>query len=344
MANTTSVPIRQLVFSSESGFKLENNHVDFSHDGHDVLISPKFVGICGSDLQLIEGYKGDELLIGHEWWGVVERCGGQVTNISPGDIVTSGAFLGCGKCSHCQKLRPQNCDSFHVLGSKKNGALRSQFIIPEVFLSKLSPETKGGEEVLFEIMAIAYHALEQSRSVLNERKDVLILGAGALGLSCALEARRRGFETLVIEPISSRIERAQKLGLKALPLGMALLDPSLRAHFSVVIDASGDHLGGPGGWKHVPYFGAQGFYGIMLAKYLKEVTFPPSILAEKAAQLRWFRGCTPESLTATIEAWKIGIEEIAPIMISHEISFEESDRAFSIAQDRHASGKVVIRL
>ncbi|HUP58418.1 MAG TPA: alcohol dehydrogenase catalytic domain-containing protein, partial [Bdellovibrionota bacterium] len=114
----------ELVFTRAKGFERRPLPSAPEPAPGEVLVRPKHVGICGSDLFLMEGQEG-ELRLGHEWVGVVDRAGAGASAFRPGDSVTSTGTLSCGGCLHCSREETHFCDHAEYLSSDRLGALRS---------------------------------------------------------------------------------------------------------------------------------------------------------------------------------------------------------------------------
>ncbi|GAB4417400.1 MAG: L-threonine 3-dehydrogenase [Bacteriovoracaceae bacterium] len=337
--------IVEWIFSAKSGFRQSQGIIEFDPDSNKVLIEPLYVAICGSDLHLLENYQGQQLRIGHEWIGRVIECGDLVKKFKKGDMVTSGALLGCGQCQACRSESPQECAKFYALGSDFDGALKTKMVIAETFLIKIHNENSKFE-ILQEILSIPYNAFELSKSDLEENrgKNFLVIGAGSIGLSIAHELKRRGFEFTLIEQIPTRIKRASKLGFKCLNLAEALINDEYKARFDVVIDASGDHLNGLGALKLMNHFGKFGFFGMCFAKYNRNGSIDYQKYSEKMPKLKFYRGCKTGYFRESVKIWSNKLKDLYLNLITHEFNFDEVPKAFDVAKDRNLSGKVVIKI
>jgi threonine dehydrogenase-like Zn-dependent dehydrogenase len=215
--------------------------------------------------------------------------------------------------------------------------------MPEAALLKLSGDVNHNHTLL-EILAVAENVHTQIRSLLSPEKKILIVGAGTLGISVGLVLKHYGFEADIIEPIKSRIERSKKLGLRCFHPTNFMIDPSKKCAYDIVIDASGDHLNGKGGWNALDLFGAKYFTGIILAKYSKDVALKASVSFMKNASLRWIQGCTKESLKLAVQNWTGKVDELGQHMVSHVFDFSEVNDAFDMARDRENAGRVIIKV
>lgn len=307
---------------------------------HHVRVLPMWVGICGSDLHALEQTSREEISLGHEWVGQVQETGSLVSSLKRGDFVTSAVQIKCGHCPQCL-AGTQECQNQYSLATD-HGMLATLSDFPEAGLLKIENEVTA-ETTLIEILAVAENVYTNIQDELRPEKKILIIGAGSLGLSVALVLKHYGFPTDLIEIIPSRISRGQALGLNCLNAGRLLMDPQNKASYDIVIDASGDHLAGKGGWSYLEHFGKKKFLGVILAKY-SHVDFRPTVFFLKNATLKWVQGCTNESLVNAIENWNSKIPQIGPHMVSHHFSFSEVNEAFAMAKDREKSGRVVIKI
>ena len=306
-----------------------------------VRIKPLWVGICGSDIVALENNIFDQLSLGHEWIGEVVETGPGVQNLKKGDMVTSAVLIKCGHCPKCLNKEP-GCDHQFMLSENK-GMLKSLGDLPEFSLVKL-PSEVSAETTLLEILAVGENVHTQLLPFLKKDQKILVMGAGALGLSVALVLKNNGYKFQMIEVIKSRIVRAKELGIDCISLGQALLDPSLKGHYEMVIDATGDHLKSSGAWPYLDHFGAKNFLGVILAKYTQQIQFKTPTYFVKNATLKWIQGCTMDSLMLAIKNWTPHLKEIGPKMVTHVYEISEVNEAFAKARDREQAGRVVIRV
>ncbi len=307
---------------------------------HHVRVIPMWVGICGSDLHALEQSNRAEISLGHEWVGQVQETGSQVSTLKAGDFVTSAVQIKCGYCPPCL-AGSQECENQYSLATD-HGMLATLSDFPEAGLLKIDSEVSA-ETTLIEILAVAENVFTNISDELDSDKKILIIGAGSLGLSMGLVLKHYGYKTDVIENIPQRIARGQALGLNCQNAARLLMDPQSKASYDIVIDASGDHLSGKGGWMYLEHFGKKKFLGVILAKY-SQVDFRPTVFFLKNATLKWVQGCTNESLKTSMKNWNSKISQIGPHMVSHHFDLAEVNEAFSMAKDREKSGRVVIKI
>lgn len=162
-------------------------------DAKDAIVRVTMSSICTSDLHIKHGSVPRAvpgITVGHEMVGVVEKVGGQVTHVKPGDRVTVNVETYCGECFYCQHGYVNNCTSPHggwALGCRIDGGQTEYVRVPYATtgLNKI-PDTVSDEQALFvgDILATGFWATRISE--IKEEDTVLIIGAGPTGVCCLL--------------------------------------------------------------------------------------------------------------------------------------------------------------
>jgi threonine 3-dehydrogenase len=184
---------------------------------NDVLIRVLKTGICGTDLHI---YEWDEwaqstipvpLIIGHEFVGEVAEVGSNVADIQPGDIVSGEGHVVCGRCRNCLAGRRHLCAHTVGIGVNSPGAFAEYIALPVTNIWKHNPKVDLEVAAIFDPFGNAVHTA-LSFPVLGE--DVLITGAGPIGIMAAAVVRHAGARYVVITDIKpKRLELAEKLGV-----------------------------------------------------------------------------------------------------------------------------------
>lgn len=178
----------------------------------DVQIDVKYGGICGSDIHYWEaGMPG--LVMGHEFSGVVTDPGSR-KDLKVGDRVTALPISPCNKCSACLSGNPQYCRETwsQALGlSLTNpGAFAPHIFVRPDMVVKVPDNVPDQEAALTEPMAVALHAVHLGNIKVGSK--VLVVGAGVIGLACAMFAKRQGASLVAIsETNAARGKNAVKL-------------------------------------------------------------------------------------------------------------------------------------
>ncbi|AOT62067.1 MULTISPECIES: L-threonine 3-dehydrogenase [Streptomyces] len=182
----------------------------------DVLIKVLRTGICGTDLH-IRAWDGwarqavsTPLVLGHEFVGEVAAVGPDVRDIAVGDLVSGEGHLVCGKCRNCLAGRRHLCRSTIGLGVGRDGAFAEYVVLPASNVWVHRTEVDLDIAAIFDPFGNAVHTA-LSFPLVGE--DVLITGAGPIGVMAAAVARHAGARNVVVTDVSEpRLELARKVG------------------------------------------------------------------------------------------------------------------------------------
>jgi len=185
----------------------------------EVLIKPKFAGICGSDVSLFTGHRTPNaypLLLGHEVLGNVVAVGENVKRITVGQRVIVEPNFNCGECSYCRAGRGNICPNKKSLGVTISGCFAEQFVAPAEFVWPIPDSISDEDAVTIEPLAVSLHALWQSGGQIGD--TVAVIGCGATGLLLIQAAVAQGMHVVAHDLHENKQEMARQLG--------ALVDPS----------------------------------------------------------------------------------------------------------------------
>ncbi|MDR2489873.1 MAG: zinc-binding alcohol dehydrogenase family protein [Spirochaetaceae bacterium] len=179
----------------------------------DVLVRPKYVGICGSDTHLYHGKNPLAILpriMGHEIVGVVEETGKEVKGLAAGDHVVIDPITFCGKCYACRHNMPNVCESLLVFGVQADGGMREWFTIPDKQVLKIDPSLPWEEAVLIEPFTIGANATARGNVGIGD--TVLVEGAGPIGISVLKLAKIKGAQVMVSDVVDEKLAYAKSQG------------------------------------------------------------------------------------------------------------------------------------
>lgn len=183
----------------------------------DVLIKVKATGICGTDLHVdrwdewAQRTVSTPLIVGHEFSGDVVAVGEAVTGIEPGMFVSGEGHLVCGQCRSCRAGRRHLCVRTQGIGVQLPGAFADYISLPAsnvwVHRHPIDPDVAA----IFDPFGNAVHTALQFPCL---GEDVLVTGAGPIGLMAAMVARHAGARFVVVTDLSEeRLALARKLGV-----------------------------------------------------------------------------------------------------------------------------------
>ncbi len=154
------------------------------------------------------------IILGHEIAGVVESVGTRVTNVAPGDRVTSTLYLTCGRCRYCLTGRETICADFRgYLGIHTPGAYAEYTAVPAVNLVRLPENISFAEgSVIANAIGTPYHALTK-RARLQPGERVIVTGAGGgVGIHAVQLARLMGAFVMAVDLGAEKLALARELG------------------------------------------------------------------------------------------------------------------------------------
>jgi threonine 3-dehydrogenase len=199
----------------EQGLWLEDVHVP-EPGINDVLIEVLRTGICGTDLHI---YLWDAwsqrtvpvpLVIGHEFVGRIVEVGANVKDFHPGDIVSGEGHVVCGRCRNCLAGRRHLCKDTKGIGVNRPGAFAEYLVLPMTNVWVHDPSIPRDVQAIFDPFGNAVHTALRF-PVLGE--DVLITGAGPIGVMAAAVVRHAGARYVVVSDVNQyRLELARRMG------------------------------------------------------------------------------------------------------------------------------------
>ncbi len=183
---------------------------------NDILVKIKKTAICGTDVHI---YKWDEwsqktipvpMVVGHEFSGIVEAMGSEVKGFTKGDRVSGEGHVVCGHCRNCRAGKQHLCRNTYGIGVNRQGCFAEFLSIPASNVYKL-PE--GVSDELGAILDPLGNATHTALSYDLIGEDVLITGAGPIGIMAVAVARFAGARHIVITDVNEyRLGLAEKLG------------------------------------------------------------------------------------------------------------------------------------
>lgn len=183
---------------------------------NDVLIRVLLTGICGTDLHIYEwddwarGAIPVPLVIGHEFVGEIVAVGSNVIDFHAGEIVSGEGHVVCGRCRNCLAGRRHLCAHTKGVGVNRPGAFAEYVALPMTNIWRHGPQVPLEIAAIFDPFGNAVHTA-LSFPVLGE--DVLVTGAGPIGLMAAAVARHAGARHVVVTDLNEyRLELARKMG------------------------------------------------------------------------------------------------------------------------------------
>ena len=201
---------------------------------HEVLAKVSYCGICATDIAIATGISSFvengwvqyPVRIGHEWSGIIEEVGSEVTDLKPGDHVVAEDAVPCLQCKTCLKGWYAFCPSGRAVGTVGNnwdGSFAEYIALPGQIVYKLRPETDLKEAALIEPASIAMHGIVKTGVKAGE--EVVVVGTGAIGLTAVGLLKAIGATKIImIGRRDSKLEYAKTMGADVL-INSTKVDP-----------------------------------------------------------------------------------------------------------------------
>jgi threonine 3-dehydrogenase len=329
----------------EVGLDLE--HVPVPEMGiNDVMIRVEKTGVCGTDLHI---YKWDAwasktipapMVVGHEFVGVVEAVGTNVTDFFPGDVVSGEGHVVCGRCRNCLAGRRHLCKDTKGVGVNRPGAFAEFLVLPMSNVWHHRDTVDREVASIFDPFGNAVHTA-LSFPVLGE--DVLITGAGPIGVMAAAVVKHAGARSVVVTDVNEyRLDLAKKMGatltvdVRSRSLADVQKELGMKEGFDVGLEMSGN----PSAFRDMLANMCHGGKIAMLGIPSEQIAIDWNIVVFNMLTIHGIYGRemyeTWYKMTVMLES---GLD-IKPV-ITHRYHFTEYEKAFEVMTSGR-SGKVIL--
>lgn len=313
---------------------------------NDVLIRVHRTGICGTDVHI---WKWDDwarktipvpMVVGHEFVGEVVASGSNVADFHPGEIVSGEGHVVCGLCRNCLAGRRHLCKDTHGVGVNRPGAFAEYISLPMTNVWHHDPSIDLDVAAIFDPFGNAVHTA-LSFPVLGE--DVLVTGAGPIGIMAAAVARHAGARYVVITDVNPyRLELARKMGatlaldVRHTSLAEAQKQLGMKEGFDVGLEMSGN----PSAFRDMLANLCHGAKIAMLGIPEREMAIDWSLVVFNMLTIKGIYGRemyeTWYKMTVMLQS---GLD-IRPI-VTHRFHYTEFQKGFDVMMSGQ-SGKVIL--
>lgn len=297
----------------------------------EVLVRVHRMGICGTDLS---GYLGKmpfysyPRIPGHELGVEVIEIGAEVLNLKAGDRCSVEPYMNCQTCFACQRGHFNCCEHLQVLGVHTDGGMRPYFIVPARKLHR-SVKLTLDQLALVETLAIGCHAVNRGNP--GPGDNVLVIGAGPIGLSVIEFVKLTGAKTIVMDLNEKRLRFCrERMGVEHTIQSIgetadlqALKELTSGRLGQVVIDATGNNKSMSNALNFVGFAGKLIFVGITT----QEVSFGHPLMHRREMTLMGSRNALPPDFERIIKLIEDGQIDTRP-WITHRCNFETVIGAF----------------
>ena len=330
---------------AERGIWLED--IQEPEIGHnDVLINIRRTAICGTDIHI---YQWDDwasktipvpLAVGHEFCGEVVECGVEVRGFDIGDRVSAEGHITCGVCRNCRAGRRHLCMNTAGIGVNRPGAFADYVSVPAFNVFKLSDAISDDMAAILDPFGNATHTA-LSFDLVGE--DVLITGAGPIGIMAVAIAKYAGARHIVITDVNDyRLDLARKMGASvALNVTSASLDQTMEdlgmeEGFDVGMEMSGN----PSAFRDMLRTMHHGGKIALLGIPAEEMAIDWTQVIFKGLEMKGIYGREMFETWYKMSSMLQSGLNIEPI-ITHRFPLEDYEQAFELMESGQ-SGKVIL--
>jgi threonine dehydrogenase-like Zn-dependent dehydrogenase len=232
------------------GKKIELKEISIPEiNDNQVLIKVKAVGICGTDLAIVNGSlpTPTPIILGHEFSGEIDKIGKKVDKVWKGKRVTSEINSNVDfNCYFCNKKQYTQCISRKAIGIDINGALAEYIAVDSYLIHEIPDNLSYTEATFIEPLAAAYQTFEMM-SLDKDDKVIAIFGLGKLGLLLIQVAVEKGLKVIGIDGSERKLSLAKDFGaeklinrLKKKDIASEIKDYTNGIGADIVIDTSGN--------------------------------------------------------------------------------------------------------
>jgi threonine 3-dehydrogenase len=313
---------------------------------NDVLVRVRYTGICGTDLHI---YQWDEwarktipvpMAIGHEFVGEIVAVGSNVNDFFPGDLVSGEGHVVCGRCRNCLAGRRHLCAFTQGVGVNRPGAFAEFIALP---MSNIWRHHHGIDQEVAAIFDPFGNAVHTALSFPVLGEDVLITGAGPIGIMAIPVVRHAGARHIVITDVNPfRLDLARKMGAtlainpNETPLGEVQKQLKMAEGFDVGLEMSGNAQALREMISNMSHGGKIAILGIPATETMmdwRQVIF----------NMITIKGIYGREMYETWYKMSVMLEsgvDISPI-ITHHFPYREFESGFEVMASGHA-GKVIL--
>ncbi len=313
----------------------------------DVLIRVLRTGICGTDLHIYDwdgwaqGAIKTPLTIGHEFVGTIAEVGSNVSAYHPGEIVSGEGHIVCGRCRNCMAGRRVACANTLGVGVSRPGAFAEYIALPAANVWHHFDGIDLDVAAIFDPFGNAVHTA-LSFPVLGE--DVLITGAGPIGIMAAAVVRHAAARHVVITDINPyRLDLAQRMGVtravdtRQTSIADAQRELGMREGFDVGLEMSGNATAMRDMLANMAHGGRIALLGLPTKDYA--IDWNTVIF-----NMLTIKGIYGREIYETWYKMSVMVQsglDISPV-ITHRFGYQDYEEAFATARDGKA-GKIIFR-
>ena len=324
--------------------KLIDKEVPVAKEG-EALLKVLYCGICGADVASFTGnqpFTTYPRIPGHEFSAQIVEIPENDKGLKAGDVITCNPYFNCGECYACKRGIVNACHDNQTMGVQRDGSFQEYITMPVERIIDGKGLT-APELALIEPFSISAHAL--SRATVKEGDNLLIMGAGPIGLFALIKAKAMGARVAIADLLESRLELAKEYGAdliinnKTDDMAVLCKEFTNGGGFDVCVEA----CGAPVTFLSCIEQAAHGANIILIGNGKKETTFVHSIILKKELNIFGSRNSFTKDFEELIDLVTSGKVDVKK-MVSGVYDAENAAEAFNALADNDGSlAKLLIR-
>ncbi len=312
----------------------------------EALLKIKYCGICGAD---VASYTGNQpfttypRIPGHEFSAEIAQIGENDKGLKVGDIVTANPYFNCGECYSCHRGIVNACTDNQTMGVQRDGSFCEYVAMP---IERIIPGKglSAKELALIEPFSISCHAL--SRCEVKAGDNLLIMGAGPIGLFALIKAKAMGARVMIADILDNRLNLAKEYGADCIvntkneDIVAAAKEFTNGDMFDVTVEA----CGAPETFLACIDCAATGANVILIGNGKRDTTFLHSILLKKELNVYGSRNAFTKDFEELIDLVAAGKADVLK-MVSGVYPMNEATNAFeALAHNDGSLAKLLIQI
>lgn len=310
----------------------------------EALLRVLYCGICGADVASFTGnqpFTTYPRIPGHEFSAQIVSVPENDKGFKTGDIITCNPYFNCGECYACKRGIVNACHDNQTMGVQRDGSFQEYITMPVERLID-GKGLDGKQLALIEPFSISAHAL--SRAEVKKGDNLLIMGAGPIGLFALLRAKSMGARVAIADLLKSRLSLAKEYGAdmiinsKTDDFSVKCKDFTDGQGFDVCVEA----CGAPETFLACIDEAAHGANIILIGNGKRETTFVHSIILKKELNIFGSRNAFTRDFETLIDLVASGAVDVTK-MITDVYDFENAKAAFdSLVNNDGSINKLLI--
>lgn len=312
---------------------------------NEALLKVLYCGICGADVASFTGnqpFTTYPRIPGHEFSAQIVEIGENDKGLKSGDIVTCNPYFNCGECYSCKRGIVNACTDNQTMGVQRDGSFQEYITMPVERIID-GKGLSAQELALIEPFSISAHAL--SRAAVKNGDNLLIMGAGPIGLFALIKAKAMGARVVIADMLDSRLSLAKEYGadctvnVKESDLHSVCEEFTDSNGFDVCVEA----CGAPETFLNCINEAAHGANIILIGNGKKETTFLHSIILKKELNIFGSRNAFTKDFEELINL--VQAKKVNPLkMISGVYDADDAKSAFDALVNNDGSlAKLLIK-